>query len=350
MFTIGSVFALLAQVTAPQTNVSFTFFFLTIVSISLIKLIDEWRYYRSYNAPLASAIFISIPSLIAICGSLIANMVTLEIIYLFQVFLIEIDLNLDFLGIGSFYLFLNIFSMIFCIPFFLILSILIRRYYSGRYPNIFIFRKRFPSETLVLYSASITAVFTVIWFNQRIVEISALIFIFVNLFLFVQYYVLHLTFIPFRRLSRSPPIRTQLSSQRQASQRPRVASSQAHSRVVTPRRTNSTTIRVSAPVSIPDKKMKKLSPALIASLTPAGQNISLDDFRCIFCYEFPVEQNKLVVICPQCKHPSHADEFQKWSAVANICSRCNKSLENVSLIRLSGTNYKKIIHMFKKKR
>ena len=233
--------------------------------------------------------------------------------------------------------------------FFLILSILIKRYYSGRYPNIFIFRKRFPSETLVLYSVSITVVFTAIWFNQRVVEISALMFLFTNLFLFIQYYVLHFTYIPFRRVSRSSSARTQSPSQRQVSQRPRVSSSQTQSRVVTPRRTQSTTVQVAPPVSIPEKTTKKLSPALIASLTPAGQNISLDDFRCIFCYEFPVEQNKLVVICPQCKHPSHADEFQKWSLVANICSRCNKPLDNVSLIRLSETNYKKIIQMFKQK-
>ena len=350
MFIIGFVFSLLAQVTSPQSNASFTFLFLTIVLILLIKLIEEWRYYRSYNAPLASAIFVMIPSLIAIFGSFVADIVTLDFIVILEQRLVEITLNLDFIGIGSFLLLLNIFSLILCAPFFIILGVLIRRYYSGRYPNIFIFRKRFPSETLILYSSSVTTVLLMFWFTQRVVEISTLIFICLNIFLFVQYYVLHFTIIPFRRIKRSSPSRRQPTIQRQTVQRPRVSPSQAQTRTVRPVRTRSSTIQVAPPVSIPERTTRKISPALIASLTPAGQNISLDDFRCIFCYEFPTESNKQVVICPHCRHPSHANEFNKWFSVANICSRCNKPIKNVSLIRISGSNYKKIIQIFRKKK
>jgi DNA-directed RNA polymerase subunit RPC12/RpoP len=102
-------------------------------------------------------------------------------------------------------------------------------------------------------------------------------------------------------------------------------------------------------VQIPRRTKRALTPALIASLTPAGQNITNDDYRCIYCYEFPTESDKQVVICPHCKHPSHADEFQKWLQVSNICSRCNKPVNNVKMIRISGSSYQKIIQMFQKK-
>ncbi|MHA2289106.1 MAG: hypothetical protein ACXABG_10000 [Promethearchaeota archaeon] len=358
VFITGLVVAFLSQIIYPQSNASLTIIYLTLISVLLIKLIDEWRYYRSYNAPLASAIFIAIPSLIALGGSLIAFNATLgDSENVLQTMFLEFDLSLELIQLDSFYLYLNLFSLIICLPFFFILAILIRRYYSGSYPNIFIFRRRFPSESLIALNAVFLIILTIFWLDQRTIEISSLFFLLFTILTFIQNYIMRFAIIPFRRSSR--PIRREVQSSRSRT-RP-LQASRVNSRSVsqptrvtrdgatTRRISRSSSVQVSPAIQMPRRTKRKLTPALIASLTPAGQNITKDDFRCIYCYEFPTESDKQVVICPHCKHPSHADEFQKWLKVANICSRCNKPVNTVKMIRLSGPSYQKIIHMFQKK-
>ncbi|PWI47043.1 hypothetical protein CEE45_13800 [Candidatus Heimdallarchaeota archaeon B3_Heim] len=358
VFLTGLVFAFLSQIVNPQSSLSITLIYFTFVAILLIKLVDEWRYYRSYNAPLASAIFISIPALIAIGGSLTAFTATLDDTEnILHATFIELDLNLNLFQLDSFYLFLNLFSLIFCLPFFAILGILIRRYYSGTYPNIFIFRRRFPSESIIVLNASFLVIFTIFWLDQKTIELSSLFFLLFSILTFFQNYILKFVIIPFRRVSRTSTrdfqsqrravrsSRTSVETRRSTPQPSRVTQVQERASR-SPQRSN---VQVAPPIHMPKRTKRKLTPALIASLTPAGQNISKDDFRCIYCYEFPTESDKQVVICPRCKHPSHADEFQKWLLVSNICSRCNKPINNVKMIRISGPSYQKIIQMFQKK-
>ncbi len=356
MVITGLVFAFLSQIVNPESFMSITLLYFTLVLVLLIKLIDEWRYYRSYNAPLASAIFISIPAMIAIGGSIIALNATLgDSNDILQTLFLEMNLNLEFLQLDSFYLFLNLFGALLCTPFYVVLGILFRRYYSERYPNIFIFRKRFPSESIIALNVIILLIFSLIWMEQKAIEISAFIFVLFCTIIFIQNYILKIVIVPFRRSTRTTPrvIRSQSRTIRspQASRDARRSISASSN--VTPREnrlsrsSQQSTIRVAPPVQIPRRRKRKLTPALIASLTPAGQHLSKDDFRCIFCYEFPTD--KPVVICPHCRHPSHADEFQKWLDVANICSRCNKPINNIKMIRISGASYQKIIQMFQKK-
>lgn len=92
-------------------------------------------------------------------------------------------------------------------------------------------------------------------------------------------------------------------------------------------------------------RIEKIHPAILSKLIPIGQHLTDDDFRCIFCYEFPIEANKRVVICPHCGHPAHSHELEKWLSVANICSRCNKQLSTEKMYRLSGKSYEKLIKM-----
>jgi hypothetical protein len=358
VFITGLVFAFLSQIVNPQSTASLTLIYLTIVSVLLIKLIDEWRYYRSYNAPLASAIFITIPSLIALGGSLLAFTATLgDSQNVIQTMILELDLSLELIQLDSFYLYLNLFSLIICLPFFIILGILVRRYYSGSYPNIFIFRRRFPSESLIAFNTGFLVILTIFWFDQRTIELSSLFFLLFTILTFIQNYMMKFMIIPFRRSSRPSTRGVQRRRTRTSPSQASRANSSTISRPIrvtrdqisarrTPQRS---TVQVSPPIQMPRRTKRKLTPALIASLTPAGQNISKDDFRCIYCYEFPTESDKQVVICPHCKHPSHANEFQKWLQVANICSRCNKPVNNVKMIRISGPSYQKIIQMFQKK-
>lgn len=335
-----------------------TIFYITWVIILLIRLIEEWRYYNSYNAPLASAIFIVLPSLIAIGGSIIADIASIGDEGLLQTSLANINLNLDILNIESFYLYFNIFGLIFALPFFIILLILLRRYYSGRYPSIFVFRKKLSSDTLILYNCTMLLILGYFWIDRRTVELSGLSFIIISYTFFIQYYLLNVVLVPLRRVSnlgRNNFRRITSTNTNSQSASPTISwtnhsSSLARSRPST-RITSSNQGSISIAPAInasPARAVKKLSPAVIASLTPVGQHLTNDDFRCIFCYEFPTEANRRVVICPHCKHPAHANEFQKWLAVANICSRCNKPIANAKMIRLSGTNYEKIIRMFHK--
>jgi hypothetical protein len=359
---IGFVFALLTLLT-EQPEVAITIFYFTWVILLLIKLVEEWRYYNSYNAPLASAIFILLPTLIAIGGSVLADIASIGDEGLLQTSLANIDLNLDILNIGSFYLYFNIFGLIFALPFFIILLVLLRWYYSGRYPSIFVFRKRLSSDTLILYNCLMLLILGYFWIDRRIVELSGLSFIIVSYIFFIQYYLLKLVLVPLRRVSsmrRFYSPRTTTSNNNSRPTTSLISWNSPSSSISRPRNAARPSTRISAPnqgsISVAPalnasttRAVKKLSPAVIASLTPVGQHLTDDDFRCIFCYEFPTEANRRVVICPYCKHPAHANEFQKWLAVANICSRCNKPIANAKMIRLSGKNYKKIIRMFQKK-
>ena len=189
MFLTGLVVAFLNQIVNPETSASITIIYLTFVTILLIKLLEEWRYYRSYNAPLASAIFISIPALIALGGSVISFTATLgDTDNILQTMLLEMDLSLELLQLDTFYVYLNLFSLLICLPFFLILGILLRRYYSRSYPNIFIFRRRFPSETIIALNTGFLLIFTVYWIDQKTVELASLFFFLFSIFTFIQNY------------------------------------------------------------------------------------------------------------------------------------------------------------------
>ncbi|MHA2073177.1 MAG: hypothetical protein ACW97X_01005 [Candidatus Hodarchaeales archaeon] len=361
IFLIGFVFTILSLLTEQPLEVTTTILYITCALILFIKLIEEWQYYRSYNAPLASAIFIVFPSLIALGGSFIANFASIGEENFLRDALININLDLEILNIGSFYLYINIFGLIFSLPCFIIILVLLRRYYSGRYPSIFIFRKRFSSDILLLYNCTMLLILGYFWIENRIVELTGLSFIIMSYIFFTQYYLLDVILVPIRRMysnsrshhasnstsnSYTPPIISWEEASASSSRSRSRPSSRPSSRVTS---SNRGSVQVVPAVNTPKTRtVNKLSPAVIFSLTPVGRHVTNDDFRCIFCYEFPTESNKRVVICPHCKHPAHANELQKWLAVANICSRCNKPIANVKMVRLTGTNYKKIIRMFQK--
>ncbi len=59
---------------------------------------------------------------------------------------------------------------------------------------------------------------------------------------------------------------------------------------------------------------------------PKAANLSIEDFKCIFCFklpEFPKDNGRGIVICPNCRYPAHADEFKDWLQSSGLCSRCN---------------------------
>ena len=59
---------------------------------------------------------------------------------------------------------------------------------------------------------------------------------------------------------------------------------------------------------------------------PKAASLSIEDFKCIFCFklpEFPKDNGRGIVLCPKCRYPAHADEFKDWLTTSNLCSRCN---------------------------
>jgi len=59
---------------------------------------------------------------------------------------------------------------------------------------------------------------------------------------------------------------------------------------------------------------------------PKASNLSIEDFKCIFCFklpEFPKDNGRGIIICPKCRYPAHADEFKDWLQSSGLCSRCN---------------------------
>jgi hypothetical protein len=89
---------------------------------------------------------------------------------------------------------------------------------------------------------------------------------------------------------------------------------------------------------------------------PKGSMISEEDFKCIFCFKLPKlpeDKNRGIVLCPNCKHPAHADEFKDWMQTSNLCSRCSAPISssyrrNPKII--SVKNYMLIYRHFLKKR
>ena len=59
---------------------------------------------------------------------------------------------------------------------------------------------------------------------------------------------------------------------------------------------------------------------------PRAANLSIEDFKCIFCFrlpEFPKDNGRGIILCPNCRYPAHADEFKDWLRTSGLCSRCN---------------------------
>jgi hypothetical protein len=66
--------------------------------------------------------------------------------------------------------------------------------------------------------------------------------------------------------------------------------------------------------------------AKFKKLRPKAGALSLDDFKCIFCFKLPQlpdDEGRDIILCPNCKHPAHADEFKNWLTTSTLCSRCD---------------------------
>ncbi len=88
---------------------------------------------------------------------------------------------------------------------------------------------------------------------------------------------------------------------------------------------------------------------------PKAGLLSVEDFKCIFCFKLPKlpeDNGRGIILCPKCRYPAHADEFKDWMQSSNLCSRCNAIIpssyrRNPKII--SVKNYSIIYRNFLKK-
>ncbi|MFX0155802.1 MAG: hypothetical protein ACFE9Q_14870 [Candidatus Hodarchaeota archaeon] len=97
------------------------------------------------------------------------------------------------------------------------------------------------------------------------------------------------------------------------------------SRVKTTTRTTSSS-RTGKPIRSSHKTMKQIN---FKIYRPKAGNLSLEDFKCIFCFklpEIPKDNARGIILCPSCRYPAHADEFKDWLKSSHLCSRCNATI------------------------
>jgi hypothetical protein len=160
---------------------------------------------------------------------------------------------------------------------------------------------------------------------------------------------------PIRTTQRTKPQRTSTSKpSRTTTSKPSTA------RVVAPRASKPgparTTATRSSSTGTKVHKPKTAASSEFEKLRPKAGILSLEDFKCIFCFQlpkFPEDNRRGIVLCPNCKHPAHADEFKEWTHDSPLCSRCDASIppsfrRNPKIITVK--QYSEVINEYKRRK
>ncbi|MFX1569384.1 MAG: hypothetical protein ACFFCV_13565 [Promethearchaeota archaeon] len=128
------------------------------------------------------------------------------------------------------------------------------------------------------------------------------------------------------RSSPTPSTRTVTRTSRSVSHSSRTTPSghlrSQNTRVKTSTRTTSSR-KTGKPIRSDQRTIKQINFKLYR---PKAANLSIEDFKCIFCFrlpESPKDNGRGIILCPKCRYPAHADEFKDWLKTSHLCSRCN---------------------------
>jgi hypothetical protein len=389
ILAFGFVFAFLALFMRDSREEALTLAYLTIFTVLLLRLADEYHYFRSSRAAYATGLFVFIPAGLAIGSSLVAA----ESPWLAENLMYgQIDVTI--IRPGEYAFFVNSFAVVFAMPFYAVATYLILQYSQRHYRSAFFARKRLPGRFAgFTYSLVLVGITVASWSVFSTIEITSAIFVAALIACLLYYYIWETLTRAFQSASYPAQSRSAAAARSRASQtprrQPRIGSSstnswnsgpsfsarpnvtpttalrqpttpvasispgiEASSRSQSLSRTRSTAPS-SAPVT-PTRAFSVRSPTSEprdqgkwAKVLPTGRAISEDDFRCIFCYEFPGRE-ATVVLCPYCKRPAHLGEFQKWKSTSHLCSRCNKDLRLKRPIQIRGNEYQTLIKAFRK--
>ena len=124
------------------------------------------------------------------------------------------------------------------------------------------------------------------------------------------------------RSSPTPTTRTTTRSSRSVSRSSR-STPTSRSQTISSRTKTTTKTTARKPIT---RSQNTINSRNLILYKPKAANLSIEDFKCIFCFklpEFPKDKGRGIVVCPNCRYPAHADEFKDWLKSSGLCSRCN---------------------------
>ncbi len=331
-----------------------------------MKSIAKIRKYRQFNSPHNTSFFI-------------LGINTIGLFYYYTSFYTEL-INWELFQEIQNFTFFNAWILIFSLPY------LVYGLYSlfkciKKYHVIYIYkvksintRKFIVFYSVLIFTANIIFLIILLYeieilFFTPLINSPGLIYIFYNFFIFVL-----IIYAIAKKRTTISDISPELIAQRRAQVESvqsapirsarRAPSSRASSSSRSQRTMSTTRSRTTPKVYRPktQKARSKLSTQQkkqifekIKSMKPKTTMLTLDDFKCIFCFnlpEYPKDKGRGIVLCPKCNYPAHADEFKDWLKNSNLCSRCSAELP-ASYKRnpktVSVKFYSKVIQYYKKK-
>jgi hypothetical protein len=301
--------------------------------ILLFKILENIKRHREFNSPHNTAFFVILPLFIGVIYSIWGP---------FSGFLGE---NLNGTSI-----YISWWSLIFAFPF--ILLGLRSLYHCFKKYNVVYFGKKSVKARILGYFISFSIIIFIIFYWM--IFYSPLDF---NLFILLISTILVLITFGFAGNKSSTPVLnresieartrrinslTNPTRQRQRTRTTRItnptpstrsSTTISRSRSQTNRRTpssNRKTTNTSTKTTTRTTQIKTVKPKLKVSdlnkFKPKGSFLSVDDFKCIFCFKLPIlpeDKGKGIVVCPNCRYPAHANEFKDWMRTSNLCSRCS---------------------------
>lgn len=360
---IGSIHGLISI----SLNVFFTWIFIGLWIFFIIKIFENIKQHREFNSPYNTAFFVILPLFIGIFYSIWGSYTSL--------------LGENLIMNSNFYF--SLWSLIFGFPFVLYGSHSLYRCFK-RYSVIYFGRRAVKARIIgYLLSCLIISGIILYWiifysiiefYNSLLIplrfslNINLLVMLILTILILIIFGLLN----PQRQLT---PLTREYIAQRTRRinelTRPNTENQrlQTASRSITPsartvRRSTSTTHKSSRVTPTSHRQTTKTTQTKSTKTTKKIQNLNIfkpkaaflteEDFKCIFCFrlpKFPEDKGRGIIICPNCRYPSHADEFIDWAKTSNLCSRCSTPLppsfrRNPRVISVKNyiAIYKKILH------
>ncbi|MHA1199995.1 MAG: hypothetical protein ACTSQF_11760 [Candidatus Heimdallarchaeaceae archaeon] len=329
--TIGFLFLIIND--ALET--SLMIFFITLYTIAALKFLLERRHYKKHNSILASSQFLILPYAVMLMGNYIS-----PIALTVKIFTIKFNSSGDAI-------FFNLISVSLIVPV-IILSVFFSNFYSGKWPGIAINRKIKRGRTLpfLLHSLFIL-VFLIGFFINWQIDFVCFIFVILYIVYIFRYFIfvaINKSRKEVRVSARSTTTRTTASRSTSTAQRrgqtpvssrsgTRSVStrSRSTSRASRPTRGTASAARVDPGIEVSTSGRKvvrttKTTSTVTKSMFPIGTP-KKSEMQCIICYmDFDKKDKRKIILCPNCRYPSHEDEFLSWFKKSNLCARCNQPI------------------------
>ncbi|MBN1216429.1 MAG: hypothetical protein JXA99_13445 [Candidatus Lokiarchaeota archaeon] len=321
-------------------NIFFSWIFIGFWLLFIIKYREKVRKFKDYNSPHNTSFFV--------LAVIFTGLLYLYIGYYTDLF------NWNWFQDSDFYFFLN--PWIFFLSFPLLMAGLSYIYTSmKKYEVIYIYKttsiKARKFCVLILFFILILNIIFIVLISEN----KSFYDIYPNythiglvLFLFIIFSLLIIIYGFIKKSKRSSSI-SQDALQRRRSQIQSISTRQPRQQRQSKQRSKpkprtrpkprtTTTSRPKPTRSInrqkPTPKVNKSKSARIKEierLKPSATILSLEDFKCIFCFslpKYPEDQRRGIVLCPNCNYPAHADEFKDWMKNNQLCSRCNSTISS----------------------